>query len=77
VTGGPAAMAIYHQALAAGVSRGLLAASGIALAALLIAVITIRGRRVDFGSPEAMIQPAQTQPGQDEVIREWSSLSAK
>jgi hypothetical protein len=54
---GPAPVAIYHQALAAGVSRGLLAASGIALGALLIAVITIRDRREDPAAPAAAKQP--------------------
>ena len=69
-TSGPAAAGIYHQALAAGVSRGLLAASGIALAALLIAVVTIRGRRESFGSPEATTQPGQTRPGQTQPSRD-------
>ena len=68
VTGGPGAAGIYHQALAAGVSRGLLAASGIALGALLIAVITIRSRREDFGGPEATNQPGRTEPIRDEAL---------
>ena len=50
---------IYHNALAAGISRGLLTASAIALAALIIAAVTIRVRREDLaGTPE----PAQDQP---------------
>ena len=59
---GPAGGAIYHHALAAGISRGLLAASGIALAALVIAVITIRGRREGFSGPGATNQPGRTEP---------------
>jgi len=39
---------IYHQALAVGITRGFLVASGIALAAFVIAVITIRIRREDL-----------------------------
>jgi EmrB/QacA subfamily drug resistance transporter len=44
---------IYHQALAAGITRGFQAASGIALAALVITAITIRVRRADLAGPAA------------------------
>jgi predicted MFS family arabinose efflux permease len=47
---------IYHHALAVGITRGFLAASGIALVGLLITAIAIRVRREDLaGTPE----PAQ------------------
>lgn len=69
MTGGPTAVGMYHQALAAGVSRGLLAASGIALGALLIAVITIRGHREDLGVPEATNLPGRREPFRDEPVR--------
>lgn len=38
---------IYHNTLAAGIARGFLAAAGIALTALVIAVVAIRIRRED------------------------------
>jgi predicted MFS family arabinose efflux permease len=41
---------IYHHALAAGITRGFLAASGIALAALVTTAVTIRVRREDLTS---------------------------
>jgi stage V sporulation protein SpoVS len=48
-----------HHALAAGITRGFLAASGIALAGLVITAVTIRVRREDLaGTPE----PAQDRP---------------
>ena len=40
--------AICHSALAAGITRGFLTASGIALAAFVIAVVFIRVRREDL-----------------------------
>ena len=44
---------IYHHALAVGITRGFLTASGIALPSLVITVITIRIRREDLtGTPE-------------------------
>jgi stage V sporulation protein SpoVS len=50
---------IFHHALAVGITRGFLTASGIALASMVIAVITIRIRREDLaGTPE----PAHDQP---------------
>ena len=39
---------IYHHALAVGITRGFLTASGIALASLIITAITIRTRREDL-----------------------------
>jgi EmrB/QacA subfamily drug resistance transporter len=56
VTAGRAAQtraSIYHHALAAGISRGFLVASGITLAALVITAVTIRIRRGDLASAGA------------------------
>jgi pyruvate/2-oxoglutarate dehydrogenase complex dihydrolipoamide acyltransferase (E2) component len=54
----------YHHALAAGITRGLLAASGIALAALVTTAVATRIRREDFTSLAAAAprQPASAQP---------------
>jgi len=56
--------AIYHNALAVGATRGFLAASGIALAAFVIAAIAIRVRREDLADPAAAAQgqPVSTEP---------------
>jgi predicted MFS family arabinose efflux permease len=51
---------LYHHALAAGISRGFLAASGIALAALVVAAVTIRFRRddvADVAAAEQLVGP--------------------
>ena len=55
---------IYHHALAVGITRGFLAASGIALAALVATAVTIRVRREDLTSPAAATtaQPASAEP---------------
>jgi len=55
---------IYHHALAAGITRGFLAASAIALAALAVTAVTIRVRREDLTSPAAAApaQPASAGP---------------
>ena len=58
--GSPLPASIYHNAFAAGISRGLLVASAIALAALIIAAVTIRVRREDLtgtAAPTAQQQP--------------------
>ena len=54
----------YHHALAAGITRGLLAASGIALAALVTTAVATRIRREDLTSLAAAAprQPASAQP---------------
>ncbi len=59
--GAPLPASIYHNALAAGISRGFLAASAIALAALIIAAATIRIRRDDLAGA-AQAQPASAEP---------------
>jgi hypothetical protein len=47
--GRPALTATYHQALAAGFSRGFLVAAGVMLLGLIITIVTIRIRRADLG----------------------------
>jgi hypothetical protein len=66
--GSPLPAPLYHNALAAGISHGLLAASAIALAALIIAAVTIRVRREDLtGTPDATAQgePASAEPAME------------
>jgi predicted MFS family arabinose efflux permease len=46
--GRPALTATYHQALAAGFSRGFLVAAGVMLLGLIITIATIRIRRADL-----------------------------
>ncbi len=55
--GGQLPASIYHQALATGITRGFLVASGIALAAFVIAVLTIRVKRADMAgaTPQASL----------------------
>ena len=59
--------AIYHNALASGITRGFLAASGIALAAFVIAAIAIRVRREDLAGPAAaaQAQPVSAEPAME------------
>lgn len=62
---------IYHHALAVGITRGFLAASGIALAGLVITVITIRVRREDLAGPVPVLaEPAQDRPAGPEPALE-------
>ena len=70
LTSTQARASVYHHALAAGITRGLLAASGIALAALVTTAVATGIRREDLtnlaaGAPKqpASAQPAST-PGQ-------------
>jgi hypothetical protein len=63
---------LYHDALAVGITRGFLAAAGIALAALVIAVIFIRVRREDLaGTAEPATggqgQAAGTEPAMQQA----------
>jgi EmrB/QacA subfamily drug resistance transporter len=53
---------IYHHALAAGITRGFLAASGIALAALVTTAVAIRVRREDLTSPAAAAHRGRPAP---------------
>ncbi len=53
---------IYSQALAAGISRGFLVASGIALAALIITVVSIRVRRADLAGAGPGSVPLRREP---------------
>ena len=60
---------IYHHALAVGITRGFLTASGIALASLIITVITIRIRREDLAglTESAQDRPAGTEPALEQA----------
>jgi EmrB/QacA subfamily drug resistance transporter len=53
---------IYHHALAAGIARGFLAASAIALAALAVTAVTIRVRREDLTKAATHGPPASAGP---------------
>ena len=61
---------IYHNALAAGITRGFLTAAGIALAALVIAVVFIRIRREDLAGAAAAPQgqPAAAEPVMEQAL---------
>ncbi len=63
---------INHNALAAGITRGFLAASGIALAALVIAGSAIRVRREDLAGPATA---ATGQPASADTVKEPASSS--
>ena len=65
----PVRASIYHHALAVGITRGFLAASGIALAGLVITMITIRVRREDLaGAAEsAQDRPVGTEPALEQA----------
>ena len=60
---------IYHHALAAGITRGFLTASGIALVGLVITAITIRIRREDLAgtSEPALDRPAGAEPALEQA----------
>jgi len=51
--GSPLPAPIDHSALATGITRGFLAAAGIAVAALVVTVVTIRVRREDLADATA------------------------
>jgi EmrB/QacA subfamily drug resistance transporter len=51
--GGPVSPAVLHEALATGISRGFLVASGIAALALVLAITMIRVRRSDLAGATA------------------------
>ena len=55
--GGPVPAAMLHQALAAGISRGFLVASGIAALALVVVIAMIRVRRSDLAGAESEPAP--------------------
>jgi hypothetical protein len=69
---------IYHNALAVGITRGLLAASGIALAALAVAAVTIRIRREDLTSQAAGApgQPPGAEPATEPASAHGHSREA-
>jgi len=57
-TGGPVSPAVLHEALATGISRGFLVASGIAVLALVLAIAMIRVRRSDLAGATSAPAPA-------------------
>jgi EmrB/QacA subfamily drug resistance transporter len=61
--GAPLPVSIYQHALAAGITRGFLVAVGIGLAALVIAVVTIRVRREDLAGAATAGRPEPVSPG--------------
>ena len=67
LAGAPAV--IYHNALAVGITRGFLTAAGIALAALVVAVIAIRVRREDLAGAvaAAAAEPAGDEPAMEQA----------
>jgi EmrB/QacA subfamily drug resistance transporter len=58
--GGPVSPALLHEALATGISRGFLVASGIAVLSLVLAIAMIRVRRSDLAGATAA--PAAAPP---------------
>ena len=53
---------IYHNALATGISRGFLVASGIALAAFIVAALTIRVQRADLAAAVTQTPSVNAEP---------------
>jgi predicted MFS family arabinose efflux permease len=79
--GTPPPASIYNHALTVGFSRAFAVAAGIALLALLIAIVTIRVRRQDLAgaAPEpqqAAAQPAAAQPGSVQQPEDQAILAA-
>jgi EmrB/QacA subfamily drug resistance transporter len=64
--GAPLSASIYHHALAVGFSRGFLVASGIALLALLIGIVTIRITRGELAG--AGPEPHEAAPPQSAAV---------
>ncbi|WP_222849248.1 MFS transporter [Trebonia kvetii] len=64
--GAPLPVSIYHHALAVGFSRGFLVASGIALLALLIGIVTIRITRGELAG--AGPEPHEAAPPQSAAV---------
>jgi EmrB/QacA subfamily drug resistance transporter len=71
--GGQVSTAVLHEALATGISRGFLVASGIAVLALVLAVTMIRVRRSDLAgatsAPAAVPAPELAQPAEQPARR--------
>ena len=70
---------IYHNALAAGITRAFLAAAGIALAALVITVIVIRVRREDLAgaaAAAAVEQPPAPSPRWSKHVHDGRTRAA-
>jgi MFS family permease len=79
--GTPPTASIYDHALTVGISRGFVVAAGIALLALLIAIVTIRVSRQELAAAapepqEAAPQPAAEQPGTKQRHEDRAALAA-
>ena len=84
--GTPPPAAIYDHALTVGFTRAFLVAAGIALLAVVIAIVTIRVRRQELGgavpapqdaAPQsAAPQPAAAQPGTVQQHEDQAALAA-
>jgi hypothetical protein len=72
--GTPPPASIYHYALTAGFSRGFFVAAGIALLALLIAIVTIRVSRQELAGAVPEPQEAAPQPG---TVQQYEDLAAR
>ncbi len=62
--------ALLHEALATGISRGFVVAAGIALAALVIAIATIRVTRADLAGVQGVPAPSPATDGAAQYERE-------
>ena len=64
---------ILHEALVTGISRGFLVASGIALLALVVVLLTIRIKREDIAAvsvmPGAPAQDSADEPELEDALR--------
>ena len=79
--GTPPPASVYLHALTVGISRGFVVAAGIALLALLIAIVTIRVSRQELAAAvpapqEAAPQPAAPQPGTVRRPEDQAALAA-
>jgi EmrB/QacA subfamily drug resistance transporter len=79
--GTPPPASIYLHALTVGISRGFVVAAGIALLALLIAIVTIRVSRQELAAAvpepqEAAPQPPVLQPGTVQRPEDQAALAA-
>jgi EmrB/QacA subfamily drug resistance transporter len=74
--GTPPPASIYDHALTVGISRGFVVAAGIALLALLIAIVTIRVSRQELAASEPEPQEPAPQPATLERQEDQAALSA-
>jgi EmrB/QacA subfamily drug resistance transporter len=74
--GTPPPASIYLHALTVGISRGFVVAAGIALLALLIAIVTIRVSRQELAAAVPEPQEAAPQPGTLERHEDQAALAS-